>query len=87
VEIESDRFGRAEVTDSCKFELTSLKVGRVEEMAAVVKVWVFAAERDDWQLYGIKNFQLCFGKEAAKLAVSCGASLGHTLLLTVRLYL
>lgn len=87
LEIESERFGRAEVTDSCKFELSSLKVGRVEEMAAVMKVYLFNADQADWQIYGVKNFTLSFGKEPAKHAISCGASLEHSLLLTVRLYL
>jgi len=87
IELESDRFGRAEVTDSCKFELTSLRVGRVEEIPAVMTVYLFSADRQDWQIYGIKHFSLCFGKEATKHAISCGTGLDRTLLLTVRLYL
>jgi hypothetical protein len=87
LDLASDRFGRAEITESCKFELTSLKVGRVEEMAAVMTVFLFDSESQDWEIYGIKNFTLCFGKEPSKHAISCGAGLEHTLLLTVRLYL
>lgn len=85
--LEGESFGKAEITETSRFELKTLNIKRLEPMDAVLTVLQYNENKSEYETFGIKNIEIAFGKGLKSHSIRCGPSLSISLSLTVRLYL